>query len=392
MPPPPDPDADPAMSHVPDPVSRADRRHARRPALVRAAAIASLLAGVGGAGGVTAQATRWQAEPTWPVAEGLPAEARQFDFWVGEWAVNLRTRQSDFSFADTHAAVARIYPILRGKAVLELWDSRQIKGYSLRYFDVARQEWVLWLNWPGPGRSGSSSLSGEFRHGRGDFYSRREGADGTTTLSRYSFNDITPTSLRWDDAYSQDGGDTWNGNWIMEFSRTAAQPTLHPAGGPEHTYAGGGRCEGPGFAALEPLVGRYEGTLQQGGEAATSVVQRGYHVLGGCAVLLLWDWDGADGPRQRFAHVTHNTYANRPEITILDDTPASPAVVIYGDEGATSLGWSQVRGAAEAPEDVAARTVRVEIEAGDALHWTEEAGDDGVVAWAARLRRAAPID
>ncbi|NIQ57390.1 MAG: hypothetical protein GWN71_29570, partial [Gammaproteobacteria bacterium] len=82
---------------------------------------------------------------------------------VGEWDVNLRVRQDDLSWADEVRSVARIYPILRGKAMLELWSDRRrdgIKGYSLRYFDVARQEWVIWLNWPGPDRSGSSSLAG----------------------------------------------------------------------------------------------------------------------------------------------------------------------------------------------------------------------------------------
>ena len=64
----------------------------------------------------------------------LPAESRQFDFWVGAWDVNQRVQQEDLSWKDSIKAEARVYPILFGKAVLELWDSPNIKGYSLRYF------------------------------------------------------------------------------------------------------------------------------------------------------------------------------------------------------------------------------------------------------------------
>ena len=84
-----------------------------------------------------------------PVSAALPPESRQFDFWIGEWDVNLRVRQEDGTWLDRHRSVAMVYPILSGKAVLELWSEDRvdgIKGYSLRYFDTARGEWVLWLN------------------------------------------------------------------------------------------------------------------------------------------------------------------------------------------------------------------------------------------------------
>lgn len=325
--------------------------------------------------------------PAWPVSADLPAEARQFDFWVGEWDVNLRIRQPDFSWKDTHRAVARIYPILNGKAVLELWDSERIKGYSLRYYDPARGEWTLWLNWPGANRAGSSSLSGGFRHGRGDFFSSSENADGTTTLARYSFNDIGPRSLRWDDAYTRDGGETWSNNWIMEFSRTADVPTLDPAGGDAHTYAGGGRCTADGFAPLDRLVGRFEGRLAGDAEPAAPATLRGYRVLGGCAVLVFLDWEEDGRPRQRFAHLTYNTGADRPEITILDDRPASAARVLYGDVGSRELVWSQARAGENGG------TARVTLSGNGAFTWIDEApagDDDAPRTWRAEFEPLSP--
>ena len=78
------------------------------------------------------------------VSNDVSREAQQFAFWLGEWSVKLRTLQADQSWTDTGLATAKIYPILLGKAVLELWDDgAQILGFSIRYFDTAKDAWVL---------------------------------------------------------------------------------------------------------------------------------------------------------------------------------------------------------------------------------------------------------
>ena len=170
---------------------------------------------------------------TEPVAEVWELEeARQFDFWIGIWDVNLRMRQEDLSWRDSIRARAHIHRILDGKAILELWDSEPIKGFSIRFFDREADEWVLWLNWPGQNRSGGSGLTGRFRHGRGEFFSEFKTGDGKPGISRYTFSDITDDSLRWDDAFSVDGGKTWSANWIMEFTRKRDAPAWPIEGGP----------------------------------------------------------------------------------------------------------------------------------------------------------------
>jgi hypothetical protein len=264
----------------------------------------------------------------WPVSSSLPAEARQFDFWVGEWDVNLRIRQDDLTWADQVRSVASIYPILRGKAVLELWSDLRddgIKGYSLRYFDTARDEWVLWLNWPGPGRSGSSSLAGTFRHGRGEFFGRNG-----DTISRYTFSDIGPESLRWDDAFSQDGGATWSHNWIMEFTRRADRATLDPES-PAPTHHDGGRCVGDGFRTYEFLAGRRVGRVEVGGDGPVTIT--GHRVLDGCAVLTFAGPDGAPETAFAFSHWTWNTYAERFELTTLTSGANTPVRMFFGPSG-----------------------------------------------------------
>ena len=318
-----------------------------------------------------------------PVSSQLPPESRQFDFWVGEWDVNLRVRQSDLTWTGRHRSVAKIYPILSGKAVLELWSEDQvsgIKGYSLRYFDTARDEWVLWLNWPGPNRAGSSSLAGSFRHGRGDFYSTSVGSDGTETISRYSFNDITPTSLRWDDAYSTDGGETWTNRWIMEFSRTAARPTLDLDGGPAHTFHEGDRCDAPEFRRYEFLSGRKNGEVIAGGSGAVTIT--GHKILDGCAVLT---FAGADGDPERswgFSHVTFNTYARRYELTTLTSQPNTPVRMFYS-RTPDELVFYELSDTDE-PVD----RFRIEQDADGAVLWIHEtpSGEDWLPVWGGRVQ------
>ncbi len=132
------------------------------------------------------------------------SEARQFDFWMGEWRVNNRFIQEDKSWKDDGAAHVKIYRVLGGKAILEFWDGdirggTPLKGFSLRFYDRKIKQWRLALNWPGPNRPGFGFLDGQFRHGRGEFFSTSHDTAGKEIISRYSFADVSPTSFRWDD-------------------------------------------------------------------------------------------------------------------------------------------------------------------------------------------------
>src|SRR5262249_49873393 len=60
---------------------------------------------------------------------------------------------------------------------------------------------------------------GEFRNGRGEFYDQ-ETLGARTILVRNIFSDITPTSYRFEQESSDDGGKTWEVNWIAVDTRT----------------------------------------------------------------------------------------------------------------------------------------------------------------------------
>ena len=276
--------------------------------------------------------------PESPIAgAGGPEEARQFDFWVGEWDVNLRVRQEDGSWPDRGKARAKVFPVLEGKGVLELWDSEPIKGFSLRYFDPVVGKWVLWLAWPGQDRAGSSGLTGSFRHGRGEFFSTTPRPDGSEVLSRFTFSDISADRLRWDDAFSDDGGKTWKHGWIMEFSRTADASELPAEGGAAHTWHDGSRCTLDGFGRFDRLIGRRSGEIRRQGAEAVPAELVAWRILDGCAVLARVTSEREGHPFESLHLLTYNTVAGQIEESVLDSAPESALEVFFGDDSEGTL-------------------------------------------------------
>lgn len=257
-------------------------------------------------------------------------EARQFDFWIGEWDVNLRIHQLDFSWEDKITAHTKIYRVLDGKAILELWDSEPIKGYSLRYYDTHKKKWILWLNWPGGNRSGVSNLEGTFRHKRGIFSGSYLNNKNETILFNYTFSDITPTSLRWDDAFSSDGGKTWSNNWIMEFNRTKDLPEPNTLSRPAHTFENDSLCTSEPFKMLNSFDGDWKGTVsiikkEESREMPATI--KGYKITNGCALLLFLEYDNS-----KEIHLqTFNTTIKKWEESILNNKLGSGMEVYYGD-------------------------------------------------------------
>ncbi|MDJ0835667.1 MAG: hypothetical protein QNK37_04070 [Acidobacteriota bacterium] len=250
---------------------------------------------------------------------------RQFDFWIGAWSVNLRIRQEDGSWPDSVKAEAHIFRILDGKAILELWDSQPIKGFSLRYFDPDQKKWVLWLNWPQPNRSFVGSLSGSFQHGRGEFFSTSKNAEGKETISRYTFSDIAADRLRWDDAFSNDGGKTWSHGWIMEFSRTSDLAPW-PNGLEAHTFATEEACTEDSFLRLKDLAGKWRGTWTADGKQEPITLES-HRALRGCSLIQFL----TTGNHKEFGLFTwHSGYKAYARLS-LDNRPGTPAAGFIGD-------------------------------------------------------------
>ena len=61
-------------------------------------------------------------------------------------------------------------------------------------------------------------MKGTFEDGVGTFYAD-ETLRGRPIKVRFIWSAITPDAARWEQAFSPDGGATWEVNWITDFAR-----------------------------------------------------------------------------------------------------------------------------------------------------------------------------
>ena len=159
-----------------------------------------------------------------PAARQLRDGQNDFDFNFGTWKTQLRRLVKPLTGSTTWVEY-------EGTSVVsKIWDGRanlveltaagpagQIKALSLRLYNPDTRQWSL--NFSGLG-SGSMSppAVGEFKNGRGEFYNQ-ETLNGRSILVRFVISDITPNSCRFEQSFSDDGGKTWEVNWIAVDAR-----------------------------------------------------------------------------------------------------------------------------------------------------------------------------
>jgi hypothetical protein len=91
---------------------------------------------------------------------------------------------------------------------------------GIRAFDPEAGTWsIWWLDGRYPGRI-DPPVHGGFKDGVGTFIGD-DVLNGKPIKMRFRWTNITPTSAHWEQAFSPDGGKTWETNWSMEFRRAA---------------------------------------------------------------------------------------------------------------------------------------------------------------------------
>ena len=148
-----------------------------------------------------------------------------FDFLVGHWTVRhrrLKERLVGCIEWEEFPGTCSLRPLLDGQAnvddnLLEL-PSGRYRAASIRAYDPATDRWsIWWLDSRHPHDLGPPVV-GAFKDGTGTFLAD-DTLNGQPVRVRFLWTDITPSSARWQQAFSQDGGATWETNWIMEFQR-----------------------------------------------------------------------------------------------------------------------------------------------------------------------------
>ena len=153
------------------------------------------------------------------------SEATDFDFLVGRWKVHhkrLKGRLVNCTEWEEFAGSSELRTLMDGRAnvddnVLEL-PAGHYRAVTLRAFDPKTRQWAIWwLDGRNPHQIDVPMVGG-YHRGLGTFYAD-EIIDGKPIRVRFLWSDITATSCRWQQAFSADGGKTWETNWIMDFTR-----------------------------------------------------------------------------------------------------------------------------------------------------------------------------
>ena len=154
-----------------------------------------------------------------------PPGLHDFDFLAGEWQVRHRyLRVTDIGTQWADAVGTCSHRLFTGSwANLEEHvidaPSGSYRAVALRSYDVKSGQWAIWwLDGRDPARTIDPPMKGRFQDGVGTFYGQI-GVNGKSTPVRFIWSRITPRSAQWEQAYSSDGGKTWETNWIMQFSR-----------------------------------------------------------------------------------------------------------------------------------------------------------------------------
>jgi hypothetical protein len=156
-----------------------------------------------------------------------------FDFEVGSWKTTISRLQHPLSGSSTwvkYDGTTVVRKVWNGRAILlELeadGPAGHFQGLSLRLYNPESHQWSLNFANSNSGTLGQPTI-GEFKDGRGEFYDQEQ-LDGRAILVRFVISGITADSVQFEQAFSADGGKSWEVNWIATDTRIKGEVAKAP--------------------------------------------------------------------------------------------------------------------------------------------------------------------
>jgi hypothetical protein len=147
-----------------------------------------------------------------------------FDFEIGTWKTHLKrlmhplTGSKAWVEYDGTTVVSRVWG---GRAnLVELvadGPAGHFQGLNLRLYNPEAHQWSLNFANVASGTFTQPTI-GEFKNGRGEFYDQ-EPINGRAVFVRFIISQVSPDSCHFEQAFSDDGGKTWEINWIADDTR-----------------------------------------------------------------------------------------------------------------------------------------------------------------------------
>ena len=156
-----------------------------------------------------------------------------FDFLIGSWNIHLKKRLHPLTSSNEWVefdgtVVCRT--IWNGLAEVEEFnvDSPDkgifIKGVAVRLYNPKTGQWTIYWANSKNGAFDPQAQVGQFADGHGEFYGQ-DTLEGKPVYVRWTWSNITSSAPHFEQAYSEDGGRTWQVNWITEQRRMEGAPS-----------------------------------------------------------------------------------------------------------------------------------------------------------------------
>jgi hypothetical protein len=150
---------------------------------------------------------------------------RDFDFEIGSWKIHLKrlvhplTGSTSWVEFDGTSVTRKVWD---GRSQLEEFETDSpaaghIEGLTLRLYNPQSHQWSLyWAN--SKGGPIFPPQIGEFKNGRGEFFGQ-DTLDGKAIYIRFIWSNTSTNSPHFEQSFSEDGGKTWEVNWITDQTR-----------------------------------------------------------------------------------------------------------------------------------------------------------------------------
>lgn len=166
-----------------------------------------------------------------PPGEPAPRDGQHdFDFTVGSWKTHITRLQKPLSGSTTWVKMEGTKTerkIWNGRAHLEEIEADgptgHMEGLTLFLYNPQTRRWSQTFASSRDGTLGSP-LIGAFKNGRGEFFGQ-DTFNNRTILVRAIWSDIGQDSHKFEQAFSDDGGKTWETNFIAQLTRATDDAT-----------------------------------------------------------------------------------------------------------------------------------------------------------------------
>ena len=152
-------------------------------------------------------------------------QRKAFDFLTGSWHVRhhrLIRRLCGCTDWQDFDGTCTAWPVLAGSGNLDdnllHLPGQSYRALTLRSFDPISGDWAIWWLDARKPHQLDVPVTGRFQNQTGTFFAN-DHLDGKPIRVRFRWLDTDQASPGWEQAFSPDGGQSWEINWTMRFTR-----------------------------------------------------------------------------------------------------------------------------------------------------------------------------